>query len=440
MQSYSVLRTSGQLAMRGMDLAISSRLTGLVTATALAFLVGGFELNLSKDEKLFWFWPRWLPDELTVGAAVLYAGVLASMGTGLGRYPLSGRLVAYSAMQAFVVVADGYVLGRIATKPDHAGQNIFLYSDHNCRVRWLTFPPVVIWFGCRLLDGWYRASMPIDTLPFASLVSKTRLGNFMSPLLGRIPTWGGAAALAAKMIRWSLAVGQLAMKGADLLISSRLTWLVSGIATTYPMGMNRARELQERRRQKIRSCGNFHEPPVCPDTVERCVVGFNSDEHSFCTQESCKRAHTEQQNGGHYHAIQCRVVTWKSESSLSLRQWLMSGKVSAGLLAAYGGVLLLAATAGGRVALSGRSMTYWASQVGMKWLDSVVYAKCFIGRFGCDDKGKTKFSHDQTYYASTAWVAAGLYYFGVRLADGYMMASMPINTAPGLSLAAQLCS
>jgi hypothetical protein len=427
-QTCAVLSSAGRVAMGGIDLALGSRLTWLITAASLAYFTGGVELQVAADKKAAWH--KRFPHTLTWATAIACAGAVALMGTGLGRYPLTGRLIAYSATQALMIVTDGYLLGRVAAKPA-AGSKYFLHSNYTCQIRPLALPLVAVWFGCRLLDGWYRASMPPNTLPFASLMAHTRLGA--TPLVVKITTWIGATTLFAKVVKWGSVVGPAVLKGTDPLISSRLTWLVSGVATTCLMGLYRASELQKRRQDPNRKyCGDPHPLPCCPNTWEMQVrKGAFSEPCDACEEGHAKPV---------YHKVQCQVRSWQPASVLPLAQRLVSGKTSALLLGAYSVVLLLGVTAGGRVSLSGRSMGYLVGQVGMKWLDGVLCETCFIGRLSCDDDGVPSQDLTGIYFPPRAWVAAGLGYFCLRLIDGGLMASMPPNTPPWLSLGMRLAS
>jgi hypothetical protein len=414
--------------MRGVDLAISSRFTWLVTGTGLAYFAGDSEF--AAGARGSGMWSNRLPEALTVGTAAGYVGILAWLGTGLGRYPLSGRLVAYSASQAFIAVADGYILGRITVRP-------------NYRLRRPALPFVTIWFGCRLLDGWYRASLPVDTLPFASLMAKTGLGRgLLSPLLIKMTTWVSATAFLSRMVHCGAAVGRVFMKVADLVISSRVAWLVYGVATTCLVGALRACELQDRRLKELVPCTKDNTPhPICPSTREGEVVKRMMDaQKNACKNALCDLPHHDHADGTRRHIVGCRLATWEPESSLTMRQWMVGGPLSAGMLAGYGAILLLGATAGGRVPLSARSLGYVIGQVGAKWVDGVVFAKCFVGRLDCDEEGKAVLDFWNGYRASTPRVAAGLVYLGLRAIDGYMMASQPINTLPWLSLLSKIRS
>jgi hypothetical protein len=172
----TVLNSAGWLAMRGVDLVISSRLTSLAVATGGAVLVVQAEVEAEADRLK----PSRLPCRWTVMGAAAYGVLLTVIGTGLGRYPLTGRLVAYSVAQAVMVVADGYVISCIAVKVS--------LDDTQLRP---TLPLAVFWFAGRLLDGWYRPSMPVNTLPWMSLISHLRAGRtFFSPLVTRLFSWG----------------------------------------------------------------------------------------------------------------------------------------------------------------------------------------------------------------------------------------------------------
>jgi hypothetical protein len=425
---YTVLSSGGRIAMRGVDLAISSRFTWLVTGTGLAYFAADPEFAAGARRKNG-NWSNPLPEALTMGTAVGYAAELALLGTGLGRYPLSGRLVAYSVSQAFIAVADGYILGRITVRP-------------NNERRPLAFPFVMIWFGCRLLDGWYRASMPIDTLPFASLMAKTRLGrDLLSPSLIKMTAWVNATAFLSRMVHCGAAVGRVFMKVADLVISSRVAWLVYGIATTCFVGTLRACALQNQRLKELVPCTKDNTPhPMCPSTREGEVVKRMMDAQNACKNALCALPHHNHSDGTRRHIVGCRLATWEPESSLTMRRWIVGGPLSAGMLAGYGAILLLGATAAGRVPLSARSLGYVIGQVGAKWVDGVAFAKCFVGRLDCDGEGKALPEFWNGYYASTPWMAAGLVYFGLRAVDGYMMASQPMNTLPWLSLGSRLLS
>jgi hypothetical protein len=434
--------------MRGIDLAIGSRLTGLATGAALAYWTAGAEAESRRTGNAYW--SNRLPNEFNSITAVVYAGGLAWLGTGLGRYPLSGRLVAYSVSQALMVIMDGYVLGRIATRRAEAtGSQIFVHSEIKCRVQWSALPLVATWFSCRLLDGWYRASMPVDTLPFASLVTQTRVGShYLSPLLAKITTWGRAMALLPPVIRFGSAVGRTLMKVTDLLISSRFSWLLSGGVTTCVLGGYRACDLQDGRLD-YKYCGTkgdgseWHEPSLCCGTKKTPLIAREVNPDSLCKEESCKKPYYQPPGAkGRYHEMNCVLATWKLESSLPLTRQLIGGRDTMVLLGAYSLILLAGVTAGGRVPLSGRSIGYLAGQVGMKWLDTAVLGKCFIDRMGCDcDRGgEAILKPTQVQFASAPWVTAGIVYFGLRAADCSLMASMPINTAPWLSLGSRLLS
>jgi hypothetical protein len=428
MQLYSVLSSGGQVAMRGIDLAVSSRLTWLASATALAYLAAGLEHESLSCGTRVWF--NWLPDKRTSAGAAAYAGGLVLMGAGLGRYPLSGRLIAYSVVQALMVVIDGYIVGRLALRPNWEGYEPFLNTDRKCDVRRSVLPLVVvaIWFGGRLLDGWYRASMPVDVLPFASLAARTGLGSrIINPLLSKISTWSSVTAFLSKVIPWGSAIGQRVMRGTDWVLNSQLFSLLFGVTTTYLIGGLRACELQDSRRKR----GEFCAPG--PSTREKVIVVTEEVEGRSCGNWQCKAHHyTQRGKRGRYHNLKWQEITWASESSLSWSQWLIGGKLSALLLGTYALGLLLGVTAGGRIPLSGCSAHYLTRQLLTKWLDSLVLTTCCIDRMGCNRDGEATLDPTGVYLPPKPlamwWVAYP--YFGLRLVDGYLRASMPMNTAP----------
>jgi hypothetical protein len=104
-------------------------------------------------------------------------------------------------------------------------------------------------------------------------------------------------------------------------------------------------------------------------------------------------------------------------------------------------LLVLGVTAGGRVPLSGRGVAYLILQIGTKWVDMVVIAECFFAeKMTVDGEGKAEPDFESMTRVPPHRVVAGLAYCGLRVADGWFMASMPINTPPWRSLLPRLLS
>jgi hypothetical protein len=105
-------------------------------------------------------------------------------------------------------------------------------------------------------------------------------------------------------------------------------------------------------------------------------------------------------------------------------------------------ILASFASGGGRYPLSGQSLLYVCIQVAVKFFDGIVVATFVIGAIAVNKDGTVALSELPT---AEGWerrplpfVIVGVAYFGLRIADGWLMAGMPMNTPPFVSLASRL--
>lgn len=238
--------------------------------------------------------------------------------------------------------------------------------------------------------------------------------------------------------------GQIALRGIDLAVSSRLTWLVTGILTTGVLGRARADRLQDLRLEKA------HNPAQC-ETRKCNHEELDSDFREICIkQDSCKRdhfnVHSEKANHTHrYHWVRHRPE-WRRESTLSWSQWFVG--IETFSIAAYGVALFFQGIGGGRLPATGKVLNYVITQMGVKFLDVMVLARLVMGHTEHREKkdhllrGFTKGFIDGSVWGwerrSAPELAVAAAYFGFRLVDGWFMAGMPANTAPMMSLFAKL--
>jgi hypothetical protein len=121
------------------------------------------------------------------------------------------------------------------------------------------------------------------------------------------------------------------------------------------------------------------------------------------------------------------------------------------MVAAYGSLLFLFAWGGGRSPLTMRSLFYVVVQTMTKVFDGGVITTCIVGEIQVGPEGRadlpfvTAWKQRSVAAIFKGWnrrsshaVALGVIYFGLRIVDGWLMASMPMNTAPFLSLASKL--
>lgn len=235
---------------------------------------------------------------------------------------------------------------------------------------------------------------------------------------------------------------QLMLRTADLVASSRITWLATGILTTGFLGRVRADRLQDLRKEP-----HEHTPADCRTAHCKDLERPHVKERGLCYALDCEAEHFQVKMGKHlwtYHRV-VHPLSWKAESRLSWSRWLV-GKdtLCAG---AYGLALLFVATGGGRVPATRDVLRYVTVQTGVKILDAVVMARFVMGetkywKLEGLFEGRTKgFEYGSVWgwkrRSTSELVVAGAY-FGIRLVDGWFMASMPANTVPMMSLFAKL--
>lgn len=173
----SLLNVSKTFVLRAVDLSVSSRGSWLITGGFLACLSGKLD---SEDAHKRYRIPlfgvqslKLLPVKDALSTGGLYAGLLMVIGTGGGRIPATWQLAAYTAAHGCLFVANGYVLSRIGTRPDPSDGSQLLGGAKVC-IRKKALPLVAAWFGALIADGWFRARMPANTLPFVSLFKAIR--------------------------------------------------------------------------------------------------------------------------------------------------------------------------------------------------------------------------------------------------------------------------
>jgi hypothetical protein len=163
----------------------------------------------------------------------------------------------------------------------------------------------------------------------------------------------------------------------------------------------------------------------------------------------CEKAHHQTPDGTFYHAVEHqqllprKLPLWKALTPCCRTQRQM--------VAVYGGILFVSVWGGGRLPFTGRSVTYVITHTIAKFFDGVVVATCFIGPIQVSNAATRWLdfspraekldllpSTEKWKRRSLPAITLGLVYFAARIADGWLAVSMPMNTAPLVSLLKKL--
>jgi hypothetical protein len=286
--------------------------------------------------------------------------------------------------------------------------------------------------------------------------------------------------------------GYYCLRAMDLATSSRITWVAMGVFTAWYFGSERARCLQHARLQKSPSethlgpctlacprsdllqcdivedeckaiCdknhfsgplnkqfhnirhadGSVHTQQECSET--HCVPDLEQDTvEKIC--DGCSKPHVRSRSDGLFHSL--KHLRYKRGPLPLWRHVLPCCGEHATVFAFYSLFLFVFATGAGRIPVSARALVHIGTQTAAKVMDGIMISSCFIGEIQVkmpkdEELPKAKqldlsLRERNWRLKSTPAVLIGLAYFGLRIADGWFMASMPTNTAPFVSLVSKL--
>lgn len=247
--------------------------------------------------------------------------------------------------------------------------------------------------------------------------------------------------------------GNYLMRGADLCLSSRITWLVTGTLTSWNWGWMRAQAIQDSalhaddelshtpddcrtaqcdQQYDVRATGGWSKG--CGDIVHNC---HNQD----CNQHFIIQNDNESK-ARHYAKRTHLFVHW---DPIPLFQRCRPHAFDFGLAGAYLAFIVFGLCGGGRLPIQSTMLRYAAAQTAIKFLDVVVVSSLVIAKINPDPYGYGK-AEDLGGVPSLKGYERGsppalmlaLAYFGLRISDGWLMAKMPVNTLPFASLARYL--
>lgn len=222
--------------------------------------------------------------------------------------------------------------------------------------------------------------------------------------------------------------GEALVRGGSFVLNTRLTALAAGILTTWYLGAHRARCLQMKwgtpPSHTLSECRSLSCPP---ESLEVKNYYTHLCEDHWSRKKTCTTEHFSR-GEHHYHAVVHQPLT-----RVDISLWKQCSPVSnAGELTLYGLLVFQIAWGGGRLPLTSRSLAYVVTQIGTKFLDSLVLAICILGPLDRTQYNGVKWL--KPYPTTKGWrrrsvpaVMLGLAYFGLRIVDGYRMAAEPLH-------------
>ena len=158
------VKVGGQASLWVVNRTLDSRLSGAVLSTGLliaSFVCASQSLNQGRPEGLAIF-------------PIFLALVIPFFGSGVGRVPIDGQLLKYTAAHAALAFANSTLFFSVWKANAARGankQSTKRFSANKTNGTYKRSALLVLWCGLQIYDGWLRACKPANTLPFVSLLA-----------------------------------------------------------------------------------------------------------------------------------------------------------------------------------------------------------------------------------------------------------------------------